>query len=65
MDGTFRGRHKGRDGQWLWGVYYQDDRRIWTHALRLDEYGCDGSWVIIEKLPKQLKKTAAKGRKKK
>ena len=50
--GTFQGKHTGRaaTSSALWEVYYSDDRRVWTHSLRLEEYGCEGTWVIIQKL---------------
>ena len=49
--GTFRGKRKVRTTSPEWEVYYADDRRVWKHSLDLAEYGCEGTWVIIEKLP--------------
>ena len=55
--GTFRGPRKVVGGV-EWEIYYSDDRRKWKHELPLGEYGCDRTWVIIERLPVRRSKRA-------
>ena len=32
-------------------VYYADDKNVYFHGLKVDEYGVDANWVVLRKVP--------------
>ena len=46
--GFFKHKCTGRFNG-LFAFYYDVDKKIWRHELRLDRYGIDKDWIFVRK----------------